>query len=121
MSSTFPANAGSFERLKVRTRWGSTRWARQIRWRAQREADPLRDGAPGPVRDLAGRLGAGDGQDLSDGLGRHGRLAGWTRLVPQQSVDTFPVRLLHRQIEIMLMEPKQRLARAAQRLDLVED
>src|SRR3954469_20777025 len=32
-----------------------------------------------------------------------------------------PIRLLHRQIEIMLMEPKQRLARAAQRLDLVED
>src|SRR3954462_12447609 len=89
MSSTFPANAGSFERLKVRTRWGSTRWARQIRWRAQREADPLRDGAPGPVGDLAGRLGAGDGQDLSDGLGRHGRLAGWTRLVPQQSFDAF--------------------------------
>ena len=57
--------------------------------RAQREADPLRDGAPGPVRDLAGRLGAGDGKDLSDGLGRHGRLAGWTRLVPQQSFDAF--------------------------------
>src|SRR3954453_12965644 len=32
-----------------------------------------------------------------------------------------PIRRLHRQIEIMLMEPKQRLARAAQRLDLVED
>jgi len=43
--------------------------------RAQREADPLRDGAPGPVRDLAGRLGAGDGKDLGDGLGRHGRFA----------------------------------------------
>src|SRR3954471_10352362 len=57
--------------------------------RAQREADPLRDGAPGPVGDLAGRLGAGDGKDLSDGLGRHGRLAGWTRLVPQQSLDAF--------------------------------
>src|SRR3954453_19582978 len=32
-----------------------------------------------------------------------------------------PIRLLHGQIEIMLMEPKQRLARAAQRLDLVKD
>ena len=32
-----------------------------------------------------------------------------------------PIRLLHRQIEIMLMEPKQRLARAAQLRDLVED
>jgi hypothetical protein len=39
------------------------------------------------VRDLAGRLGAGDGEDLSDRLGRHGRLAGRARLVPEQAFD----------------------------------
>src|ERR671939_189314 len=57
--------------------------------RAQRKTDPRRDGAPGPVRDLAGRLGAGDGEHLSDGLRRHGRLAGWARLVPKQAFDAF--------------------------------
>jgi hypothetical protein len=52
--------------------------------RAQRQTDLC---ASGPVRDLARRLGAGDGKDLSDGLGRHGRLAGWARLVPEQAFD----------------------------------
>src|SRR4051795_11882151 len=49
MSSTFSANAGSFERLKVRTRWGSMRWARQIRW-IVRSARPTRSATARPVQ-----------------------------------------------------------------------
>ena len=90
MSSTFSANAGSFERLKVRTRWGSTRWARQIRW-IVRSARPTRSATARPVQCVTSPGGSEqvNGQDLGDGLGRHGRLAGWTRLVPQQSFDAF--------------------------------
>src|SRR5205809_1721424 len=90
MSATFAANVGSCERLKVRTRWGSTRWARQIRW-IVRSARPTRSATARPVQWVTSPGGSEQvmARDLSDGLGRHGRLAGWTRLVPQQSLDAF--------------------------------
>jgi hypothetical protein len=39
------------------------------------------------VRDLARRLGAGDRQNLGEGLGRERCLAGRAGLVPQQALD----------------------------------
>src|SRR3954471_1845437 len=87
MSSTFPANAGSFERLKVRTRWGSTRWARQIRW-IVRSARPTRSATARPVQCVTSPGGseqvmARTWATVSGGTGA------LTRLVPQQSFDAF--------------------------------
>lgn len=57
--------------------------------RAQGDPDGLRQGAAGPVRDLTGRLGAGQGEHLGHGVGGVGRLAGRTGLVAQEAFDAF--------------------------------
>ena len=60
MSSSLAAKSGSFERLKVRMRWGCSWWAPQMRCTERREI-PARLGhrPAGPVGGFAGRLGAG--------------------------------------------------------------
>src|SRR3954449_12594626 len=62
MPSTSSANAGSFERWKVRTRWGSTRWARQIRW-IVRSARPTRSATARPVQCVTSQALAGAQDD----------------------------------------------------------
>ncbi len=57
--------------------------------RAQGDPDGLRQGSAGPVGDLSGRLGAGQGQHLGDGVGGVRWFAGRTGLVAQQSLDAF--------------------------------
>ena len=54
---------------------------------AQRDADRRGDGASGPMRHLARRLGAGEGEDLGNGAGRVRRRAGRPRLVAQEPID----------------------------------
>lgn len=53
------------------------------------QSDPGRggDSAPGPVRDLAGRLRAGESQHRTDGSGGLTRFAGWASLLVQQAVE----------------------------------
>jgi len=55
----------------------------------QGDPDGLRQGAAGPVGDLSGRFGAGEGEHLGDGVGGVGRLAGRTGLVAQEALDAF--------------------------------
>ncbi len=57
--------------------------------RAQGDPDGLRQGAAGPVGDLTGRFGAGEGEHLGDGVGGVRRLAGRTGLVAQEALDAF--------------------------------
>ena len=56
---------------------------------AQGDPDGLRQGAAGPVGDLTGWLGAGQGEHLGDGVGGVRRLAGRAGLVAQQTLDAF--------------------------------
>lgn len=56
---------------------------------AQGDHDGLCQGAAGPVGDLSGRFGAGQGQHLGDGVGGVRRLAGRAGLVAQQTLDAF--------------------------------
>ena len=88
MSSTFAAKAGSFERLE-----GAQTMRLQMMGlpdaldRPQRDADRLGDSAPGPMRHLAWRLGAGERENLGDGAGGVQRRAGRPRLVAQKPID----------------------------------
>ncbi len=82
MSSTFSAKAGSFERLKLRTRCGWRRWASQMRWTDRREI-PTACARARPVQWVTSPGGseAGEGEHLGDGVGGVRRLAGRTGLV----------------------------------------
>lgn len=57
--------------------------------RPQGDPDGLRQGAAGPVSDLTGRLGAGQGEHLGDGVGGVRRLAGRTGFIAQEALDAF--------------------------------
>ena len=89
MSSTFSANSGSLERLKVRNavRLQPMRLPQALH-RAQADADGFGHGAAGPMRGVARRLGAGQVQNLGDDLGRKRSAARLARLVAQQAFDT---------------------------------
>ena len=67
MSSTFSANSGSLERLKVRMRCGCSRCACQMRLHgAQADADGFGHGAAGPMRGVAGRVRSRSGSITLD-------------------------------------------------------
>ena len=88
MPSTFSANLGSLERLKVRMRCGCSRCCLpQALHRAQADADGFGHGAAGPMRGVARRLGAGQVHNLGDDLGGKRSAAGLARLVAQQTID----------------------------------
>ena len=54
---------------------------------AQAHADGFGHGAAGPMRGVAGRLGAGQVHDLGDDTGRKRSAAGLARLVAQEAID----------------------------------
>jgi hypothetical protein len=87
MSSTFSANSGPLERLKVRMRCGCSRYASHKRCTAQADADGFGHGAAGPMRGVARRLGAGQVHNLGDDPGRKRSAAGFARLVAEQTID----------------------------------
>ena len=89
MSSTFSANSGSLERLKVRMQLRRLQPMRlpQALHGAQADADGFGHGAAGPMRGVAGRFGGG-GVHNGDDLGRKRSAARLARPVAQQAFDT---------------------------------
>ena len=109
MSVSSAANAGSRDRLNVRTRCGWSLCAVQMRCTEVSEMPTARAIAR-PVQCVAwcGGIGAGQCRDARHGLGRDQWLAGLARLVPQQ-----PIRA--RLGEALLPSPHHRMADAEAR------